>query len=252
MKSLLSVFFITVLLSAEPANFLLKDGSRKVANLTEIRNDTVFLTIKSTDGKEIPKTFLKEKFSEIVLTSGTSIDLSKPNYKPAAADEWGVQPPQSAETPPPPQKQIVDDQVLLQSAEAAKVAATTEAGKYERKSVCFPDGLIMLGSARSLNREWVAFSKRLLNEKIMMARFDYNLLPETMTRTFSSSVSNMRDTSLKKSPHSWIQPSFRKFLQSSTQKKNSVQKTTPQKLKEIHFLQQKQKSSVIPILKLQK
>ncbi|MCU0609383.1 MAG: porin family protein [Chitinispirillaceae bacterium] len=77
------------------------------------------------------------------------------------------------------------NEAILQSAEAQQVAATTEAGKYERKSVSFINALwLMDKSVRDMPGEYVGYTLDKIKEKIMMPRFDYNPLPDAMISDF--------------------------------------------------------------------
>ncbi|OGJ99309.1 MAG: hypothetical protein A2487_07710 [Candidatus Raymondbacteria bacterium RifOxyC12_full_50_8] len=78
-----------------------------------------------------------------------------------------------------------DNQALLESAEAEQDAATTEAGKYERKSVTFIDALwLMDKSVRGMPGEYVGYTLEKIKEKLMMPRFDYNPLPQSFISDF--------------------------------------------------------------------
>jgi len=74
---------------------------------------------------------------------------------------------------------------LLGSAEAQQALATTEAGKYERKSVTFVNMLwVMDKSVRDMPAGNAEAALEKIKEAMTMDRFDYNALPEAATRDF--------------------------------------------------------------------
>ncbi len=78
-----------------------------------------------------------------------------------------------------------NDGAILESAEADANAALTEAGKYERKSVTFINALWLMDEAsKKMTQEQIEYMLKNVQNKITMPRFDYNPLPEAITKEF--------------------------------------------------------------------
>jgi hypothetical protein len=74
---------------------------------------------------------------------------------------------------------------VLNTKEAEQTAASTEAGKYERKSVSFINALwLMDKSVRGMPAEYASYTLDKIKQKLMMPRFDYNPLPQALISDF--------------------------------------------------------------------
>ncbi|MFH0920476.1 MAG: hypothetical protein V1913_08940 [Fibrobacterota bacterium] len=121
------------------------------------------------------------------LAIGVCAQAAKPAPAPAAAPAVPAPVPAPAAVPEPAAAPAPapNPSAVLDTKEAEQTAATTEAGKYERKSVTYINALwLMDKKAKELTAEQVTYTLDKVKTKIMMDRFDYNPLPDAFVSEF--------------------------------------------------------------------
>src|SRR3989339_37281 len=127
----------------------------------------------------------------MACAAGVYAQAKKPAPAPAPAPV-AAPAPAPAPAPEAAPAPAANPSAVLDSKEAEQTAATTEAGKYERKSVTYINALwLMDKKAKELTAEQVTYTLDKVKAKIMMERFDYNPLPDAFIADFVAKANAM-------------------------------------------------------------